>query len=98
MTVWGINQSQHILEIAAHSLSGEIAATEGDFEVAIDRLERAVEREDALNYDEPPSWYYPTRQALGAVLLQAGQPEHAEQVYRQDLLKFPENGLSTGGR
>ena len=97
VTVWGINQSQHILEIAALSLSGEIAAAEGDFEAAIDRLERAVEREDALNYDEPPSWYYPTRQALGAVLLQADQPERAAQVYRQDLLKFPENGWSLFG-
>lgn len=61
MTVWGINQSQHILEIAAHSLAGEIAATEGDFEVAID------------------------------------QPERAEQVYRQDLLEFPENGWTFFG-
>ncbi len=97
VTVWDINNSRHILEIAAHSLAGEIAATEGDFEFAIDRLERAVEREDALNYDEPPSWHYPTRQALGAVLLQANQPERAEQVYRQDLLEFPDNGWSLFG-
>lgn len=97
VTVWGINNSQHILEIAAHSPAGEIAATDGSFEVAIDRLERAVEREDALNYNEPPSWYYPTRQALGAVLLQADQPVRAEQIYRQDLLEFPDNGWSLFG-
>lgn len=97
VTVWDINKSRHILEIASHSLAGEIAAAEGDFEVAIDLLERAVEREDALNYDEPPSWHYPTRQALGAVLLQANKPAQAEQVYRQDLKKFPENGWSLFG-
>ena len=97
VTVWDINKSRHILDIASHSLAGEIAAAEGDFEVAIERLERAVEREDALYYNEPPSWYYPTRQALGAVLLQASQPELAEQVYRQDLLDFPNNGWSLFG-
>lgn len=97
VTVWDINKSRHILEIASHSLAGEIAATEGEFDVAIDRLEQAVEREDALNYDEPPSWHYPTRQALGAVLLKAGQPGRAEQVYRQDLQEFPDNGWSLFG-
>lgn len=97
VTVWDINKSRHILEIASHSLAGEIAATEGEFDVAIDRLEQAVEREDALNYDEPPSWHYPTRQALGAVLLKAGQPGRAEQVYRQDLQEFPKNGWSLFG-
>jgi len=34
---------------------------------------------------------------LGAVLLRADQPERAGQVYRQDLLKFPENGWSLFG-
>ncbi|MDK8462535.1 hypothetical protein [Marinobacter sp. SS13-12] len=97
VTVWDINKSRHILEIASHSLAGEIAATEGEFDVAIDRLEQAVEREDALNYDEPPSWHYPTRQALGAVLLKASQPGRAEQVYRQDLQEFPDNGWSLFG-
>ncbi|WP_404364006.1 tetratricopeptide repeat protein [Marinobacter sp.] len=97
VTVWDINKSRHILEIASHSLAGEIAAAEGNFPVAIDLLERAVVREDALNYDEPPTWHYPTRQALGAVLLQANQPAQAEQAYRQDLQQFPENGWSLFG-
>lgn len=97
VTVGGINNSRHILEIASYSLAGEIAATDGHFEVAIDSLDRAVEREDALNYNEPPSWYYPTRHALGAILLQADQPERAEQIYRQDLLEFPDNGWSLFG-
>ncbi|MCL7944687.1 tetratricopeptide repeat protein [Marinobacter sp. ATCH36] len=97
VTVWGINNSRHILEIASYSLAGEIAAADGHVEVAIDSLDRAVEREDALNYHEPPSWQYPTRQALGAILLQADQPERAEQIYRQDLREFPDNGWSLFG-
>jgi hypothetical protein len=37
------------------------------------------------------------RQALGAVLLEAGQPEGAQVVYREDLIRFPENGWSLFG-
>jgi hypothetical protein len=46
---------------------------------------------------EPPRWYYPIRQALGAVLLDAGRAAEAEQVYREDLKNFPENGWSLYG-
>ncbi|MBD3377230.1 hypothetical protein GF406_19535 [candidate division KSB1 bacterium] len=97
VTVWDINKSRHILEIAFLALSGEIAAAERDFDSAIASLNQAVNREDALNYDEPPTWHYPTRQSLGAVLLQAGYAQKAETVYRQDLDKFPNNGWSLFG-
>ncbi|KPV41949.1 hypothetical protein AN478_00095 [Thiohalorhabdus denitrificans] len=97
VTVWDINKSRHILEIASHALTGELAAAAEDYEAAIASLEQAVEREDALNYDEPPTWHYPTRQSLGAVLLEAGRVERAEAVYRADLARFPENGWSLFG-
>lgn len=97
VTVWDINKSRHILDIAIHSLTGELAAAQGDHESAIAALTRAVEREDELNYDEPPTWHYPVRQSLGAVLLEAGRPGRAEEVYREDLARFPENGWSLFG-
>ena len=97
VTVWDINKNRHILEVASHALSGELAAAQGRSEAAIEALEEAVAREDALNYDEPPTWHYPTRQSLGAVLLQAGRPERAEAIYRADLARFPENGWSLYG-
>ncbi|RFF27485.1 MULTISPECIES: tetratricopeptide repeat protein [unclassified Wenzhouxiangella] len=97
VTVWDINKSRHILEIASHALRGEIAAEAGDYPAAIEALEQAVEREDELNYDEPPSWHYPVRQSLGAILLEAGHPERAAAVYREDLAKFPDNGWSLYG-
>ena len=50
-----------------------------------------------MNYSEPKDWYYPPRQALGAVLLAAGQAPQAECVYREDLLQHPENGWSLFG-
>lgn len=97
VTVWDINKSQHVLDIAFHTLAGELAATEGDFDSAITALDKAVEREDALNYDEPPTWHYPVRQSLGAVLLQAGEAARAEAIFREDLAKFPDNGWSLFG-
>jgi hypothetical protein len=48
-------------------------------------------------YMEPPPWYFPTRQALGAALLAAGRAGHAETVYRADLEHHPKNGWSLYG-
>jgi hypothetical protein len=39
----------------------------------------------------------PTRHTLGAVLLRAGRSEEAEKVYREDLVRFPENGWALWG-
>jgi predicted Zn-dependent protease len=46
---------------------------------------------------EPPPWYFPTRQALGAVLLDAKRSKDAEAVYRTDLEQYPRNGWSLHG-
>ena len=53
--------------------------------------------EDSLNYTEPPDWFFPVRHSLGAVLIEANRPAEAEQVYRDDLATFPENGWSLWG-
>jgi hypothetical protein len=50
-----------------------------------------------LTYDEPPPWYLPIRQRLGAVLLEAGRPVQAEKAFRADLARRPENGWSLHG-
>jgi hypothetical protein len=46
---------------------------------------------------EPPYWYYPVRQSLGAALLEAGKPAEAEQVLTQNLAQFPRNGWALYG-
>ncbi len=85
------------LEIASAHLAGEIAAEKGDYETAVLELEHTVSLQDALTYTEPPPWYFPTRQALGAVFLSAGRPADAEAVYRKDLEENPGNGWSLYG-
>jgi len=78
-------------------LAGEIAARRGQTDDAIKDLQEAVRTQDALPYSEPPPWYYPARQSLGAVLIIAGRPAEAEVLYREDLERNPENGWSLFG-
>jgi tetratricopeptide (TPR) repeat protein len=93
----GFSDAPTLLSIAGEVLSGEMAAGQKRFKTAISHLERAVAFEDGLMYNEPPDWYYPVRHTLGAVLLEAGQPEKAETVYRQDLKRYRDNGYSLYG-
>ncbi|MFQ5473772.1 MAG: tetratricopeptide repeat protein, partial [Dehalococcoidia bacterium] len=78
-------------------LRGEIAFHRGDIEESIELLRSAAELEDRLAYDEPPIWVIPVRHALGAVLVQAGRYDEAEEIYREDLETWPHNGWSLHG-
>ncbi len=83
-----------LLEIAAQTLTGELAAARGDWDAAAAALQAAVAREDALVYDEPPPWLPPARQWLGDVLHRGGRHVEARQVYEQDLEIYPRNERS----
>ncbi|MEZ5333150.1 MAG: hypothetical protein R2991_14125 [Thermoanaerobaculia bacterium] len=97
LSIWGINSFAHVFRIAREVLAGEMAAARGEWDEAVARLEEGVFQEEALIYQEPTDWYFPVRQALGAVLLAAGRPEEAERVYREDLERNPGNGWSLFG-
>jgi len=86
-----------MLGLATEVLAGEIAARGGDAETAVKHLAEAVRMQDEHWFTEPPPWYFPVRQALGAALLQAGRAPEAEAVYREDLRRNPENGWSLFG-
>ena len=91
------NSAAAVLEVAANVLDARIAEAKGDSAAAIASWRKAVEAEDRLAYDEPPGWYYPTRESLGAALLRAGQAAEAEAVFRADLESNPRNGRSLFG-
>jgi tetratricopeptide (TPR) repeat protein len=93
----GANNVWILLNIASSVLAGEIAAERGDYDEAVAHLHRGVLLEGSLVYTEPPDWYYPVRQSLGAVLLAAGRPLEAEVVYWEDLKHNPNNGWSLFG-
>jgi tetratricopeptide (TPR) repeat protein len=97
VTIWDINPAEAILAIAEEALAGEVNAARGRYDRAVRLLRRAVRLEDALKYQEPSDWHFPARHALGAVLLEAGRPAEAEDVYREDLRRNPDNGWSLFG-
>ncbi|MEX0348899.1 MAG: tetratricopeptide repeat protein [Paracoccaceae bacterium] len=79
------NTCRDILGVAEQMMLGELAYHQGDHEAAFAHLRKSVEIDDNLPYDEPWGWMQPTRHALGALLLEQGQVEEAEAVYRADL-------------
>lgn len=79
------------LSVAEHWLAARAAEAAGRNDDAIKHMKLAVESEDALPYMEPAYWPVPVRPALGALLLRAGKPEEAEQVFRDDLARWPRN-------
>jgi tetratricopeptide (TPR) repeat protein len=85
------------LSVAALSLDARIAAARADHANAIKFWQQAVAAADQLPYDEPPVWFYPVRESLGATLLAAGRAADAERVFREDLEKHPRNARSLFG-
>jgi tetratricopeptide (TPR) repeat protein len=74
-----------------------VALARQDGKTAIALLRKAVAAEDRLRYNEPPDWYWPAREALGAALLINGEEEEAERVFRAELKKNPRSGRSLLG-
>src|ERR1051326_2203720 len=91
------NPEQKVLDVAAEVLNGRIATARGDHAGAIAAYRKAVTAEDALDYDEPADWFYPTRESLGAALLRDKQYAEAEKVFREDLERNKNNPRSLYG-
>lgn len=95
--VKNLNPTAHLVRIAVLTLRADIALARGEPQAAVTLLREATRVEDALEYDEPHLWLAPTRHALGAALLASGRAGQAEQVYREDLAHYPNNGWSLNG-
>jgi tetratricopeptide (TPR) repeat protein len=91
------NKAKDILKIAKNVLGAKIALAKNDNEGAITMLRQAVVVQDSLKYDEPPDWFFPVRESLGAVLLSSGNAVEAEKVFRDDLDRNPRNPRSLFG-
>jgi len=87
--MWGVNKAPDVMALAAEVLAARVSSSVNE---AIPHWERAAALQDALAYDEPPAWYYPVRESLGAALLRAGKSAEAEKVFRTGLKKSPRNG------
>jgi tetratricopeptide (TPR) repeat protein len=96
LTTAGIPANE-VLQIASHVLQARIAQGDGKLGAAADNFRKAAQLQDQLAYMEPPFWYYPVQQSLGAVLLQQGDLDGAEQAFRASLARTPNNGWALYG-
>ena len=92
-----LNTAGQFFAVARPLIEGRIAVAAGDLPAAVERYQVAVAAEDRLAYDEPPTWFYPVRETLGAALLASGKAAEAERLFREDLKYNPGNGRSLFG-
>jgi len=97
ITIWDINSAYDLVQIAHKVLKAEIVAAEKQYTQGIALLNEAIAIEDALNYNEPPDWFFSVRHYLGALQLEAAQYNDAINTYKQDLKNYPKNGWALKG-
>jgi hypothetical protein len=91
------NKAKDIMKIAKDVLGAKIAVAKKDNDDAIAMLRDAVAIQDTLKYGEPPDWFFPVRESLGATLLMNGDSTGAEKVFREDLGRNLRNPRSLWG-
>jgi tetratricopeptide (TPR) repeat protein len=91
------NKAKDIMKIAEDVLGAKIAVAKKDNSGAIVMLREAVAIQDTLKYGEPPDWFFPVRESLGATLLMSGDAAGAEKVFREDLERNLRNPRSLWG-
>ena len=69
----------------------------GNFAEAARLYRAAIAIEDAIPYMEPPFWYYPVHQSLGAALLRQGKYREAADAFTSALARSPNNGWALFG-
>ena len=84
-TTPGAFRRKPVLEVAENVVRARAAQAADDQDGAIALLRKAAETEDTIPYMEPPYWYYPVRQSLGAALLQTGKAEEATKEFETAL-------------
>jgi tetratricopeptide (TPR) repeat protein len=93
----GLESARTVVTTAGIVLDARIADARHQNDAAIAAWTTAVAAVDRLPYDEPPVWFYPVRESLGAALLRAGRAADAERVFREDLVRHPRNARSLLG-
>jgi tetratricopeptide (TPR) repeat protein len=92
-----MNPNEAMLAVMNEVVAAKLDSAQGNRDSAIGRWRAAADAQDKLNYTEPPDWYYPVRESLGAALLAGGKANEAEAVFREDLRRNPRNPRSLLG-
>lgn len=86
-----------LVRIAQLVARGRYAYATNDLDEAIRLYRAAIEIERTLPYTEPPYWYYPISQSLGAAYYRAGRYDEARAAFRAALTQAPANGWALYG-
>ena len=86
-----------LIALAAHVARGRWEAAAGRLEGAVAHYRAAIEIEGRITYQEPPYWYYPVGQSLGAALHRLGRHDEARAAFMAALARWPGNGWALYG-
>ncbi|PZQ57292.1 MAG: hypothetical protein DI570_20040 [Phenylobacterium zucineum] len=86
-----------LLSLAEHVALGRNAVARGRPAEAAELYRKAIAIERTIPYQEPPYWYYPVNQSLGAALVLAGRHGEASEAFRAALVQQPNNGWALYG-
>jgi len=86
-----------LIHLAQHVMRGRMAYAQGQFAAAAEHYRQAQAIEGTIPYQEPPYWYYPVGQSLGAALLAGGKAAEAREAFQQALFVAPGNGWALWG-
>lgn len=80
LDAWNI-PALSVMEVAQNVVLARSAQAAGNNRAAIELWKKAADAQDTIPYTEPPYWYYPVRQSLGAALLKSGDPDAAQKEF-----------------
>ncbi|GGD34767.1 hypothetical protein GCM10011335_42270 [Aureimonas glaciei] len=86
-----------LLAISAKVIEARVAQADDDHAKAAGMFAELAAIQDQIPYMEPPFWYYPLHQSVGAALLEQGRAEEAEAAFRAALERSPNNGWVAAG-
>ncbi len=86
-----------IIRLAGEVAQGRRSMAEKRYRDAIHHFEQAAEMQRAIPYNEPPFWYYPVSQSLGAAHYTAGNFDEARAAFRAALFDAPNSALALYG-
>jgi tetratricopeptide (TPR) repeat protein len=86
-----------LVGMAQEVARGRFSTAEGRYDEAAGHYRKAIAIESRIPYTEPPYWYYPVHQSLGAALFLAGKPAQASEAFRTALAQTPRNGWALYG-
>jgi len=86
-----------LLSLAESIAHGRWAYAGGKYADAARYYRDAVAIEAKVPYTEPPYWYYPVQQSLGAALYRSGRYDEAREAFTAALAHYPNNGWALYG-